>query len=427
MKVVVKTQKSNASQKKRTAKAMNLTKGVVLSECAKKFAMAIASPFHPSALGACVPSGNSRESAKFAITVKNLITGTVSTPVGNYNGHIALWWSPSLAYDMPIGWMYYSGDINLNKTTFSSLLTASNLGLKNKAASPTVNITYKDLYDAWENGVTTYFDTALAKLIPVYMPNKAYPKKAEDLVPTGTNVHAQNAARLVSFGIHIKNASNNSTTGGIYSEYTHPSHETIASDTMISYSSNMAAIREVLSKAKTTTALFPITQDECNYTAERVTGVDLGDNYVRRVCYPFGADSYKEDIISNGYNDFNMRTIALPICFQVLHPTVSTVTTAPIFDVIVIAHMELTGSGLDGRLTPSHRDEVGNSIVIDAANRAVAQGGYSGSDQGKTILKFIAEALRSGFHHSFTYVANNPRIQKAALDAATRGLGALFL
>lgn len=383
---------------------MTTTPKAILSECAVKYAHAISNPFSDRASMSCVPLGNTRESAKVAAIYKQIVAPYVGSSITSTSGQLGIWLCPSLAYDLPVAWYYASGDVDLNTTSFETLFTASNLGLE--AGSGSVpDATYKDLYDAVVNNVAGVFNLANQKLKPIYMSSLINPVSADRLVPETAGDRPRNQSRLVAYGIKVINASSNLLSGGMAVGYVHPQHSSVSGDRLVDYSSDIALKRTRLTQRPTSLHLYALNVNETDYSGERYVGITDSKVQRRVASYPLSEQVIVSGTsLTSGTRAFTFSEFGAPIAFMVLSPPVALNVQGPRFDIHIIEHLEMTGTGMQGRLTPSHRDDVGANIVLDAANHAATW--QNGPNWNASIVSSIKEHV---IHPTVSYISENRR------------------
>lgn len=347
-----------------------------MSECAVRYALAIEQPFSPKAYGACVPSSNSRKSAKFHNMVRTVVS---SGNTGNFAGQIGIWFVPCLAYDMPVAWTFSdpSGGYDLSVISFANLW-ADAWSLLGCLGAPTTPYTYADLYAAYKQGVTGKFDIVAAKLRPIYISNYTNPVSAADLVP-GSSAGSQPAkhARMVSYGIRVGNISQSAIIGGQIAAFVHPTHDSVYANSYTDYSANPECRITALNKTAYSMSVYALTEAEREYSLEnsitRISSIQSDESLTCEACYPFCAGALPA--VESGTPGTYMfgNTFGAPVGFMILQPLVSANWAAPKFQVGVIQHIEVTGKGVDSLLTDSHNDPTGLAIVVSAINAAQTQ------------------------------------------------------
>lgn len=406
-----------------TQKAPSARPRLVLSSCAKHYALAIAKPFSTKAVGACVPAGNTRESAKYHV-LRRAIINAVNT--GTYAGQVGLWFSPVLCYDRPFAWIYIGTDVDLSTTSLTTLLTATNLGLVTPTAAKTLTST--DLYNAFgkEAPLTTVFNAANAIIKPLYLSSSIMPNSASDLIPSSSGVKPDRRARIVSSGVMISNISQAAMVGGRIIGAIHPSHDTLGSVNYSMLSSAPYVFTEKLSKQSFELAFTGITEEEKQYSLE---GYNVGSDYNndvtwRSASYPFCDEPVKAqwtETISTFVQTFNFTDIAGPCGMINIYPLVSANWAAPQFEFDYVEHIEVIGKGQDNLLSKSHNDPYGAAAVTDAVNRSYSEA--SGSRWGfSNILNSINSVIREAdYSHVVNTASSVMKLTKAMRDVNMGG------
>lgn len=304
-----------------------------MSECAAKYAVAIADPMNPAALGACVPTGNSRPSFKVRTVQRgSFAVGTAGTgfllltPTLGNNNYLAFYTTND----------YGSGaDNNYIFSTTSGAVTGLGAGV-----------------------------AALVNATAPYPAQNFYAANAE--AGSSTNV----VGRVVSFGASIQYAGSVMDMGGTMTSLSRATHQsallgggtsvpTLGVSNVQSYvESRMARVSDqkiwLLDSARL--------DGEENYSGNTMFQQDAAESFdYANVLYPFSQGTLM-DVTRAGSVPALAQTGVVSNLF-----VVTGAKAGAIFNFEIVHHYEFQGLGAQYALTPSHQDAVGFGTVREAA------------------------------------------------------------
>lgn len=309
-----KNKKKNKQQSRKQGRPPR--RGPKMSECAVKFAAAVARPFSSAAVGACLPYAPDRASMK--------VTAIARFPVvANSTGNAFVLFSPTVSSDS-VGFWY-------NNTT---------------GVVPITVVTSNTAPSGYGIG---YFSTL--------------PMSYAMLTNTGNASGVE--ARIVSVGFRITYSGSVSSMAGMYFSYCEPSHGNL--------NRNLYDASSVLGIVETKTCRVSDKAFEQGFTAVKpaerdYTGSDsaaIGTVSAFRSAYPWSLT----DINNKAPNASGaLDNGSAPIVFGVTGAAAG----SP-FYVELVEHIEYVGKGVQYGLTPSHNDVNGAEKVCAAADRAAGE------------------------------------------------------
>lgn len=305
-----------------------------LSQCAMKYAMAIADPFSPDATAACIPLATNRLSHKVSSFTRFDLAASV-------NGTAGVLFTPCLANNLASAW------------TFSGPWTGSSLAATLTSATTTSTV-----------GVT-----------PVVISNLPY--TAAQLTES-----AQGAAgvvgRIVSYGVRVHYTGPTLNQAGLLYCYTDPSHSNLESCDVPYLGNRLETDIGNVSRDRCTLTVFPISASEAEFNSSFTPGT-----YTSALdhCYPLSQGSgFNSGAAAAGY-----VAGAAPM---VVYATGMTVGTT--IHVEIMVHCEYVGNLTEGKGTESHIDVDGANLVMSAANRALSE---KGANPHKSFGQLLYEGL----------------------------------
>lgn len=305
-----------------------------LTECAAKYFTAIASPWDPSGYGACVPTGNNRDSHK--VTAFSRFTVTIGT---SGFGFAAM--SPCLANDMPC--VTFS-TATYTQTTTNILTTTA--GVASFVAG---------VGNAKHNG----------------------PYTTLQLTPTEPAVGAvqdlPNGGRIVSAGMSAQYTGTVMNMGGLMYCLTHPNHSSLVfTDTAAAGAFQETDVARI-GEQKCWIGDYGHTNVEQNFTslASLQPAMVLNGVYTfTEFLYPYCnatpmVECTSGPIAAPGVNVGVGAGLGSPTSVILF-----TGNPGNTFEVECVFHIEYIGRSAQAAATPSHHDEKGFSLVQAAAGRA---------------------------------------------------------
>lgn len=289
-----------------------------MSECARKYAAAIAKPFSSEAEGCCLPYPPDRNSLKATGFCRFTLTADAS-------GNAWVLFSPSSTNDNVSAWY------NATTGTIPMTITAANTA-------------------------PTNYNKALMSNLPF----------------TGTNVTLNVDARLVAVGFRITYLGKVTDMAGIYFSYVEPSHANVnTSEYSVDDGDVLGALETKLTRITSApfeqgfTCVNDLEHSYAGQTDFRSGTTSNATGNIRAV-YPW--DTTSLDINNTGPNTAGwLANGAAPIVFGVRGATAGST-----FQVQLISHLEYVGKGASYGLTPSHNDHNAANAIQAAAERATA-------------------------------------------------------
>lgn len=329
----------------RSSQGPAIAQPVHLTECAAKFAAAIANPTSFQAQGACIPDMSARSSAKgmafhrgtFQVGTQGIGFVTISPTIANDKAFI---YHTTSAYTGSVSTELYAWEGPNTLRTGVSDIVLSNLPLSTS-----------DVYNADMEGNTQ---------------------------------GELNQMRLVSVGVKVFYTGTELNAGGTYECYTTPDHSSVERLTPGELGGKLECNFTRASESKTCTlSLHPVTTEECKYDRSERQAAQGGGDWTTvpaqvALLYPWSQSTALNTTKAAG------SSIAT-IC--VMHP-VPGVT----FHYEVYCHYEFQGPMAEGRLTNNTTDKDGLDHVINAACRMPAMR-ITQENQGLTATQLMWKAL----------------------------------
>jgi len=276
-----------------------------LTECANKYALAIATPWDPKAEGACIPTFPSKASQKNTAWIR----GSLTIGTGGFGFVIV---APCLANNAGLGCAFYT---NSTYSGTSVLATSSSIGT-------TVN--------------SSYLNT---------------PWAATNFVSSFTSQPPAISGRIVSAGLSLCYTGSELNLGGEVFALVEPNHGNLNGFTqtgLLAYKE--AKIIDVTSERRCSwITTSGIDSNEVQYPNSTDAGISPF------IYYPFSQNQILDTSISN--------TGGAPLCFQV------TGTLGNTYRFEYVQHTEFIGANASPMATPTHSDARGFEMVNTAANR----------------------------------------------------------
>jgi hypothetical protein len=320
--------KVNKPGKKR-AGPKGVSTAVRMSECAMKYALAIAEPFNPSAFGACVPDGASE------FTMKRHSKQVIPLTIGTAGYAYALF-MPTVANDAP-NVLYttpsYSG-VGGSGTAFSAINTlSSTLTYSCPSTLPFTSTNFSNN--------SQYNDQALAY------------------------------GRVVSMGVKCQYTGTSLNEGGLIYVYSDPNHENVSG---MSVSSGLLTtmqtidIEQVSRENVVEFSVSAINADETPFSIAPADGAPSGT----QAYYPFNSSpnfytayngsSFNTASVTSVSGAGNSSLIGCPIAMMTIQGTPGNT-----FLMEIITHAEYIGSAANAGLTPTSSDPVALNKIMNAA------------------------------------------------------------
>jgi len=335
-----KQNKNKQKPKRVVRRAVRSTKRVVrpnhsgfsMTECARKYFVAIARPFDPDSRGACIPIFPSRPSQK--ITARK--RGTFSAGTTGF-GYIAV--APTIMRD------------------FASIFTTTQF-----FEQSTINATTASV---------------LGQLLGAF---ETLPYNRVDCLPVSDTMPASVAGRIISYGIRVRYIGTELNLGGSMCLYVDPGHGNLNSFDYASLSSRSEAINLSVSRQWSETVIFSFDTIETEYPQSLVAV----PNSSIRVLFPLSSG---EALTVSSLDDL---TGAVPLVVAV-----SGATVGATFEYELIAHVEYIGSPTQSAQTVSHVDLDGMSKVQNSANSSYIHRASSGDrTQSPSMFASLIRTLR---------------------------------
>lgn len=287
---------------------------VRLSECAAKYATAIANPWSPEATLACVPYGESRMSQKTSNFLRfDATVGTAGI------GFVMI--TPTIANDLAYAW-YTQGAFTGSTAAITSTGTAacSTIGV---TAAVMSNLPYTNL--TLNPGATT-----------------------------GANVNLlANRGRIVSVGVSASYTGTELNMGGLMYCYTDPQHGNQQGSTPGVIGQRGEADVSNVSRDKCWLMCSAVDTDELDFPEISTTPSSHINAF-----YPFSKSSFLDAAAASGpiYNG------AAPMIIMFTGTPLNTV------HIEIVQHTEYIGPITEAKTSPSIMDSVGTMTVLSAAN-----------------------------------------------------------
>lgn len=307
---------------------------VALTECAAKYAIAIADPWNSRALGACVPHPPARLSRKCTSFTRGIIT----IGSGGY-GFIAV--APTIANDTAS--IYYSG-----ATYAGNIIDASN--------APFVGV------------------------IKATQPNIPY--TADQVTTVDTNGVTAVRGRVVSSALSLKYIGTELTRGGRVMCYSSPDHSNInnfdAADLGARSESDFST--PSYEREKCWTVSYGILDNEWEYS-DANNDVSFDEAYLERA-FPLSKGQRLTGLTEDASSG------------AVIMGALITGVPSNTFEFEVVQHLEYVGALAESAMTESSADPAGLALVQSAAARTFREKKNSPDDSFKKC--FRRELIRAG-------------------------------
>lgn len=305
-----------------------------LSECAAKYASAIANPWSPSASNACIPYGESRMSQKVTSFAR------FDAAVGTAGFGFALF-TPTVCNDFAT--VYYS---NANFTGTTATVVATGTGVVSTVG---VNVgTMSNLPYGFANLANTSVATAGG---------------------TGTR------GRIVSYGVSASYTGTELNLGGLMYCLTDPNHQNLQGSSIAGLGSRTETDVSNVSRDKCWLMASAIDVDELDYSGQTSNVSDALLSY-----YPFSRGAFLDGASATG--TFQNGAAPLVIMF--------TGTVGNTVHIEIIQHSEYIGPNTEGKTSSSVLDAEGTMKVLSAANRVpIMKVGHPGTPYGRLFYKAL--------------------------------------
>jgi len=287
-----------------------------LSECASKYAVALGKPFSEGARGACIPTFPSRASEK----VTAISRGTFSTGTAGI-GFIAL--SPTTSNSSEC--IYYTS------ATYSPSIVHIN---------PDDNSSLGFAYGA---------DVKAGVMSQIPYEAAVFTDATSGAGPTVNG-------RIVSYGVRVRYIGTQLDMGGRMTGFVSPAHSNLNGSSYHGIASRAEAINLAVSREWSEMAIFADTSDETEYPGHAFS-ID-NEFEVLRATYPL---SNNEGLTAGVTGKLHG---GIPLVFII------DAKAGVQFEFEVVAHTEYIGKPTASRMTRSHCDIAGLSMVQNAANGA---------------------------------------------------------
>jgi len=295
-------------QKKGRKKNPKPDGGLLMSECAARYAIAIASPWDQGAVQACVPN-TSRPTYKVTAYARGVLT------VGT-GGHGYVCVAPTLAKNSPA--YYYSGSEWANDTFLATtVLTAGvNVGYLN-------NLPYNK---------AALLDTNAATDLP------------------------EICGRIVSCALSVRYIGTELHRGGQIVCFSDPAHDSINLLDYATITSRREANIEIptADREKCWVVAYGISEEEREFADS--THTDSVNTETIQRCYPFSRGT------ATGSTGLDVA-IGIPIMGALISGVAGTH-----YEFNIVQHVEFIGAPCDPFLTPNMADPAGTGLVVSAAN-----------------------------------------------------------
>jgi hypothetical protein len=359
-----------------------------LSECARKYATCIASPWSESALGACIPRHPARPSQKLRLYTR--VRGTSGTT----DTAFLVYFTPSLASDAPSVWISQNSvsPSNVTNTVFNSTFP--------------VNLT------------STTGDTNGNVMFQGYSVNSPY--SCSSLIGNSLSEPTVRG-RIVSTSLRVQYTGTVLNMGGVRYPFSDPNHGNTNGLAPSSLGTQAETAVERLSEKSFEISLCGIDDGELSYPSN--DEVQYGTNFGTQNVYPLS----NGELLSSTFVTTNSTSTTgaggHPTIYNVLPggaPGVICVIPAAssTFEVEVITHVEFIGIGAAASLTPTHSDSVGFETVNGAAamlpSMQVARPNVSPSK----LMSEAIEMVRNGLSYAAGTAHKMDQISGGALTNA---------
>lgn len=317
-----KKQKSKKKVKSQSLVRQNVERGIELSECALKMAVAIASPFSPMALGACIPTSPARPSLKTSGYIRT--TAYVGTAGW---GYIAI--TPCIANDQVSVYyttVAYTGNQNDYFSPFGATVGALKTGV---AGANMTNLPYPSS-SFWTN---TYPDLLSQNWVQ---------------------------GRIVSVGLSVQYTGTTLNESGTLVCFSHPSHLDIGNLNTSQILAFQDCEAGFVGRKKCLVSSGPVSDEECSYDREPKAAAFSGNNP--------GSNTFQSCLIypwsSPGTYNSGNTLAAAPIMVVGF-----TGVAGSTFYFELVTHAEYVGGGATALSTPNVADPIGLHKVISAVGK----------------------------------------------------------
>jgi len=279
------------------------------TKCAEMYAIACVSPFNPKAQGACIPRSPALPSQKVTGFARFFVTAPEAAPA------FAIWVCPTTAKDG-------AAIIHTSSTASDYTGQANYLNAANYAAG---------------------------KLTVVYLTNLPY--SLADQTPTSTSA-AGAMGRIVSVGLSCRFSGTVFNTGGTYTIFASPNHETLASYSLENIQASNEASLPDINRSMRWVAATAITENELDYPTSSFSATEA--------CYPY-SQGQTVSLAAAGV----LASVGAPILTIQGSLPLGTSSGAT-FSCQLVEHLEYTGKFTSAAHTPSDSDIVGFERVTNA-------------------------------------------------------------
>lgn len=328
---VYKVVESKPKNKKK--KKSNSQKSIKMSSCANHYALAVSNPFHPQAVGACIPTFPARRSQKVAAkTIVNVAIGSAG-----------------------YGW------IAIAPTTVANSYCVYH----------TVSAFTGDSIVC--NGVGQVAIVALSGL----------PYLSTDVWTTGTIHSAAVSGRIVSVGMRSVYTGTNLNMGGMQAAFSHPNHDSIVGWTYSTFTAQKECINLPVSRKPLMITCSAVDPEETTYLDSNMMNMmaNSENDAKRQLYFPF-SQGQKADPA------WNVEGAPVMGIFY-------TGTPGNSFQVEIIEHVEYVGTPTNSSSTISHADIDGMSKVTNATGESWAiRGANPNITQQEAFASSLFRTLR---------------------------------
>lgn len=367
----------------------------LFSECAAKYAIACADPMNPAAIGACVPTGNSRPSFK----TRTILRGSITIGSG---GTGFLLYCPCLANDGILAVYTKPG------------YAGNNDPLDIFTVDPVTGA-----ISGFEPGVDVLVNTT-----GPYNTSALYTANAEQgASPAATG-------RIVSAGVSLQYAGSVMDMGGTMTSLSRSTHQTVLLNgggtiptLSPSYVQRFAEARMArVSDQKVWIVDSARLDGEENYssTMNQQDGAETLDK--GNVLYPFSQGTWVSQALTGSSIFASTGTPANAFI-------VTGAKSGAVFNFEIVQHMEFQGIAAQYALSPSHQDPVGFGKVREAASAVPALAVEYPQASAPSLMRHALDMASE--HLAPKALAAGGAMLKAALSggglAASLGAGAAML
>lgn len=307
---------------------------VLLSQCAAKYASAIANPWSPGAAGACVPYGDSRSSQKTTTFARfDAVVGT--------NGIGFAIFTPTIVNDFATAW-YTSA--TFTGTTAAVVTTGLN-------TTSTVGVNF------------------------INMANLPYQFSSLAQTQAATAGGQLNRGRIVSYGISASYTGTELNMGGLVYCFSDPAHNNMQGASIAQLGTRMESDVSNVSRDKCWLMASAVDSDELEYPGYGGTPSEALGAY-----FPFSRNAYLDSASATG----NFTNGAAPLIIMFTGVAGNTL------HIEIVQHSEFVGPITEGKTTPSVMDAEGTMTVLAAANKVpLMKVANPGVGYGKLFFKAL--------------------------------------